>query len=433
MPNRFEFLFFLFVVVACQAPTVGDSDHIYVKKSADGWRLMVDGKPLMVNGMNWDYFPVGTNYEYSIWEQSDEFIKMALDYEMGLLRDMGVNALRIYTGIQPKWVEYIYDNYGIYTMLNHSFGRYGYPLGDEWITVTDYADETLIEILLNEVKDLAEEFNGTRGLLLYLLGNENNYGLFWAGADTEDFPNSDSLYREQARYMYQLFNKGSLAMKSTDPYTPVAFCNGDLLFLDIIIEECRDIDIFGINVYRGISFTYLFDKVADEYGKPVLLTEFGSDAFNAITLEEAQKDQARYNLANWREIYENAAGLGKAENSIGGFTFQFSDGWWKSGQTVDLDVHNTTASWENAGYEFDHIPGQNNMNEEWFGVCAKGLTDDDGVYRLYPRAAFFAQKKAHGINPYEHGMSIEKIQNHFNNISIEECYLQAQKSSEGKN
>jgi hypothetical protein len=30
---------------------------------------------------------------------------------------------------------------------------------------------------------------------------------------------------------------------------------------------------------------------------------------------------------------ENAAGLGKAGNSIGGFTFQFSDGWWKYGQT----------------------------------------------------------------------------------------------------
>jgi hypothetical protein len=29
------------------------------------------------------------------------------------------------------------------------------------------------------------------------------------------------------------------------------------------------------------------------------------------------------------EIYQNAAGLGKAGNSMGGFTFQFSDGWWK--------------------------------------------------------------------------------------------------------
>jgi hypothetical protein len=43
---------------------------------------------------------------------------------------------------------------------------------------------------------------------------------------------------------------------------------------------------------------------------------------------EDQKSQAYYLAGNWKEIYENA-GLGKAGNSIGGFTFQFSDGWWK--------------------------------------------------------------------------------------------------------
>ena len=105
--------------------------------------------------------------------------------------------------------------------------------------------------------------------------------------------------------------------------------NGDLLFLDIIAEECKEVDILGINVYRGISFTNLFDRVKNELGKPVLLTEFGADAFNAITMEEAQQEQALYNVSNWKEIYENAAGIGKAGNALGVFTFQFSDGWWK--------------------------------------------------------------------------------------------------------
>lgn len=403
-----------------------EDDRIYVERNSDGWRLMVDGQAFMVNGMNWDYFPVGTNYEYILWEESDDFIREALDYEMGLLSDMGVNALRIYTGIQPKWIEYIYDNFGIYTMLNHSFGRYGYPLGDEWVPVTDYADETVIEILLDEVKNLAEEFKGTRGLLLYLLGNENNYGLFWAGSETEDFPEEQDEYLDQARAMYQLFNKGALAIKSVDDTRPVAFCNGDLLFLNKIIEECQDIDIFGINTYRGISFTDLYERVKNEYDKPVLLTEFGSDAFNAITQTEAQREQALYNVENWREIYENAAGLGKSENSIGGFTFQFSDGWWKYGQTTDLDVHNTEASWENGGYEFDHIPGENNMNEEWFGICAKGLTDERGFYRLFPRAAYFAIAEAHRLDPFSPGMNLEKIRQHFSEIDIEEAYQTAQ-------
>ncbi|TVR77934.1 MAG: hypothetical protein EA409_11050 [Saprospirales bacterium] len=420
--RAYLFLLLLFAV-ACEKP--GNS-VIFLEEGSDGWRLMVNEQPLIINGMNWDYFPIGTNYEYILWEEQDEFIKEALDYEMGLLKNMGVNAIRVYTGIQAKWIEYIYDNFGIYTMLNHPFGRYGYSFEGDWIPATDYADDAAIEVLLTEVEELALQYKDTPGLLLYLLGNENNYGLFWSGAETEDIPEVNEEYIESARAMYRLFNKGALAIRSVDPEIPVAICNGDLLFLDLIIEECPDIDILGINVYRGKSFTDLYDRVKKEYGKPVLLTEFGSDAFNAITQEEAQEDQAIYNVANWREIYENAAGLGKAGNSIGGFTFQFSDGWWKYGQTHDLDVHNTEASWENGGYEFDHIPGKNNMNEEWFGICAKGPTNDKGFYELFPRAAYFAIKQAHQINPYAPDISLEQIRQHFDEIDIELALTKAE-------
>mgnify|MGYP003845145571 CR=1 FL=1 len=64
---------------------------VNVKQNTDGWKLYVGGEPFMVNGMNWDYFPIGTNYSYSLWEQSPEFIKKALDDEMSLLKYMNVN------------------------------------------------------------------------------------------------------------------------------------------------------------------------------------------------------------------------------------------------------------------------------------------------------------------------------------------------------
>jgi hypothetical protein len=418
----------IFLAVSC-APhdRADDTAHAPAElvESADGWRLLVNGEPFMVNGMNWDYFPIGTNYMYALWDEPNEFIKEALDNEMSLLQDMGVNAIRVYTGIQPRWIQYIYENYGIHTMLNHSFGRYGLTLDGEWVGNTEYSDPRVVELLLGEVTELAKEFKGTPGLLLYLLGNENNYGLFWGGAETEDIPMADRQSTIRARHMYKLFNEASLAMKAIDPGRPVALCNGDLLFLDIIAEECPDVDIFGVNVYRGMSFTDMFDRVNHEYGKPILLTEFGSDAFNAITMEEAQVEQATYNVANWREIYENAADLGKAGNSLGGFTFQFSDGWWKYGQAVDLDVHNMGASWENGGYRFDHIPGENNMNEEWFGICAKGPTNDRGFYPLFPRAAYYALKEAHKLNPYAAGTTPATIREHFDGIDVEEAHLEA--------
>ncbi|MFO7798309.1 glycoside hydrolase family 2 TIM barrel-domain containing protein [Rhodohalobacter sp.] len=399
-------------------PVMAQSDNVVVEESEDGWKLLVDDEPLMVNGMNWDYFPRGTNFNYSLWNQSPEFIQQALDYEMGLLKNMGVNVIRVYTGIPKRWITYIYENYGIYTMLNHSFGRYGLTIDGAWMANTEYSDERVKELLLEEVTQLAEEYRDTPGLLLYLLGNENNYGLFWGGAETEDIPLEDRESTIRARAMYELFNEAAVEMKAIDNSRPIAMANGDLLFMDLVAELVPDMDIFGTNTYRGMTFTDLYERVQNEYGKPVLLTEFGSDRFNAQTLQEAQIPQATYLLSNWKDIYRNAAGLGGSDNSIGGFTFQFSDGWWKYGQTEGLDTHDTNASWENGGYEFDHVPGENNMNEEWFGIMAKGPTDLNGFYELYPTAAYYVLKEVHEFEPYEMGVGTEDLESHFSEISV---------------
>ena len=411
-------------------PIVAQSSQVSVESNSEGQKLVVNGEPFIINGMNWDYVPIGTNYSYSLWSQSDDVIRAALDEEMGLLKNMGVNTIRQYTGIQPKWIQYIYENYGIYTVLNHSFGRYGLTIDGAWVPVTKYDDKKTKDLLLAEVTKLAEDYNGTPGLLMYLLGNENNYGLFWAGAETEDFPDEEDKRRavgeNRGRPMYKLMNDAAKIIKSIDNAPPIAICNGDLLFLDIVAEECKDVDIYGTNMYRGVSFTDAFDRVKKEYGKPILFTEFGADAFNALTNQEDQKAQAYYMVGNWKEIYANAAGLGKAGNSLGGFTFQFSDGWWKYGQTTNLDVHDNNASWSNGGYPHDiDKPGDNNMNEEWFGICAKGFTNERGLYTLYPRAAYYALKEAHSINPYLDGVDLKFIDNHFNNISLIDAVLRA--------
>jgi hypothetical protein len=388
-------------------------------------KLVVDGKDFIVNGMNWDYYPIGTNYAYSLWSQPDDIIKAALDSEMGLLKNMGVNTLRQYVGIPAKWITYIYENYGIYTMLNHTFGRYGLTLNKAWVANTEYSDASTRTLLLEESKAMVEEYKNTPGLLLFMLGNENNYGLFWDGAETENIPVEDRKSTMRAHSLYKLFNEAIVAMKKIDKTHPMAICNGDLLFLDLIKQECPDIDILGTNMYRGVSFGDAFKKVKEELNKPVLFTEFGADAFSAISNREDQKSQAYYMVGNWKEIYENAAGLGNAGNSLGGFTFQFSDGWWKYGQTKNLDIHDTNASWSNGGYALDLNGTENNMNEEWFGICAKGPTDSRGLYDLYPRAAYYALKEAHNINPYAAGATLENIDNSFTSIQLMDAVLRA--------
>ncbi len=391
-------------------------DEIEVVSDADGHRLQVNGKDFMINGMNWDYFPIGTNYSYSLWNQDEQVIKAALDREMSLLKGMGVNAVRMYTGVPTRWVQYIYEEYGIYTILNHSFGRYGFTINGVWVPNVDYSDPTFQKLLLEEVLTEVRKFKDTPGVLMWLLGNENNYGLFWSGAETEDIPVGETVESVRARHMYKLFNKAIQNIHRIDDDRPVAICNGDLLFIDIIAEEVTDMDIFGSNVYRGISFTDYFKVVQEKLNVPTLFTEFGADAFNAKEMREDQENQTKYLLGNWQEIYEEAAGKGGVGNSIGGLTFQFSDGWWKYGQTSNLDVHDINASWANGGYPADLVPGQNNMNEEWFGICAKGPTDIEGLYQLYPRAAYYALRDVHSLDPYAPGVDRETLRQHFASI-----------------
>lgn len=403
----------------------GQADRVSVKQDDRGMKLQVNGRDFMVNGMNWDYFPVGTNFSYSLWKQPDDIIQAALDAEMSLLKNMGVNSIRQYTGVPAKWIRYIYENYGIYTMLNHSFGRYGLTINGAWAPNTDYADPKVRALLMEEVTQMVKDYKDTPGLLMYLLGNENNYGLFWEGAETEDIPVKDRKSTTKALAMYKLFNEATVAMKTQDTGHPIAICNGDLLFLDIIKEECKNIDILGTNMYRGVSFGDAFQRVKDELNKPILFTEFGADAFNAVDNAEDQEAQAFYMVGNWKEIYENAAGLGKANNSLGGFTFQFSDGWWKFGQTKGLDLHDDNASWSNGGYQRDFQKGENNMNEEWFGICAKGQTTPRGLYSLFPRAAYYALKEAHVLNPYREGVTQSGIDAHFANIQLMDAVIKA--------
>ncbi len=423
MKNIYLVLVLLFLATIVNA----QSDVVSVVQDNSGMRLQVDGKDFIVNGVNWDYVPIGSTItDPGIWNRTDDIIMSALDAEMSLLKNMGVNAIRTYD-LAPKWITYIYENYGIYTMLNITFGAYGLTINGAWTPQTDYADPATREVLMAEARVMAETYKDTPGLLLYMIGNENNYHLSWTGAETEDIPiEADEGILIAARALYKAFNDATLEVKKVDRSHPVAICNGDLLYLDLVKQECRDIDIYGTNMYRGISFGDAFQRVKDELNMPILFSEFGADAFNARDNQEDQYSQAYYDVGNWRDIYENAAGLGKANNSIGGFTFQFSDGWWKYKQTENLELHDNTASWSNGGYSRDQAqPSDNNMNEEWFGICAKGPTDFRGLYTLYPRAAYYALKEVHSLNPYGPNVDAEFMSNHFDGIQLMDAVLRA--------
>ncbi len=399
-------------------------DKVEVFKDERGFKLHVNGEDFMVYGMNWAYIPIGENYEFDLWSKPESVIKAALDYEFGLMSEMGINAIRdefdgAEGGMPAKWITYIYENYGVMTVINPVVGRYGYLLDGAYVAPTNYADPRFREAVKRDIITVVEKYRNVPGVLLWMLGNENNYGLYWSSSEIEDLPQMKQ-GDARAEFLYSLFGEIVSEIKQRDTNHPVAIANGDLGFLDLIKKHIPNLDIMGANVYRGYSMGDLYERVENELGLPFFSTEMGADAWNARDNREDHLAQAEILRGLWQEIYEQSHGKGRVGNAIGGFTFHWSDGWWKYKQQVDLDVHNTIATWSNGAFPYDYVEGENNVNEEWFGIAAKGRPDGNGLYKLYPRSAYYVLQAGCRLDPYAANTTLERVRQHWTSLKAEE-------------
>jgi len=311
-------------------------EHVAVRRDDTGAQLLVDGAPFFVRGMNWDHIPVGQNYRYGLWAQDDATIERVLEREMPLLQAMGVNAIRQFDDIPARWVEFIYRRWGIRTLVNPLFGRYGLTIDGVWVPNVDYANPAHRAQIRAQTLASVERLRGTPGVLMWLLGNENNYGLSWTSFEIGDLPQSET-DAARAATLYTLYGEVIDAIHAMDAEHPVAICNGDLQYLDLVARHAPHLDVFGTNVYRGKSAGDLYSRVRDTLHVPVMFTEFGADAFDARRGREDALTQATILRDQWADVYANARGHG-AGNAIGGFVFQWADGWWKYKQDERLDV-----------------------------------------------------------------------------------------------
>jgi len=391
-------------ILAFHAPFMSQAqaaDVVTTYKDENGWKLQVNGSDYFIKGIVWGYLPRGQNFNYNLWGESDEFIKKVLDYDFGLLKAAGVNTIRAFSTMPPKWVTYVYREHGIMTVINDLMGRYGYNINGKWVPRTDYSDELTRAILKRDMQKVVEKYKNVPGVLMFAFGNESNYGLEWSSFEIENLPEGER-NKEKAKYLYSLWNEVMAAGKRIDKNHPFAIVNGDIKYIDLIAEYCTDMDILGTNVYRGKGFTDLWKDVDAKLDLPVVFMEFGSDAYNARENREDQGAQAFYLKEQWKEMYNKTYGNGEEGNSIGGFVFQWRDGWWKYKleDQEDMDVHDTNASWANDAYPFDYVEGKNNMNEEWFGIARLGTPNADGVYEAIPRMAYDVLTEVWKIDPY---------------------------------
>jgi beta-galactosidase len=386
-----QILFFTATVFA-QTP-----ENVTTYHDNDGWKLLVDGQDYFVKGVVWGYTPIGENYAYNLYGNTDAQIEKVLDYECNLMKKAGINTIRCFGIIPPKWVSYMYNKHGIMSIVNHLMGRYGYNVGGVWTPQINYSDELTRKTLKRDIVELVKKYKDTPGVIMFALGNESNYGLEWSSFEIENLPVGEQ-HKEKAKYLYSLYNEIIVAGKEIDSNHPFLIVNGDIQYLDLIVKYCPDLDILGVNAYRGVSFTDMWSRVEKELGLPVMLTEFGSDAFNAVEYREDQPGQAEIVKGNWQEIYNKGYGKEEEGNAIGGCVFEWRDEWWKYLQTENLTIQDKHASWSNGGYSFDFVQGKNNMNEEWYGICRLAGPNEDLVYKAEPRMAYDVLSKIWAID-----------------------------------
>ena len=214
-------------------------------------------------------------------------------------------------------------------------------------------------------------------------------------------------------------------------------------------SSAPDVDAWTAQVYRGSSFGNFFEGMGNATDKPVLLTEYGVDAYHDVCgakladdetpcfnivgdnsgSHEDEEAQAAFAFNLTLEIYGAASDKPKCAGArtgwtnctcIGGFLMSWVDEYWKGSKSqagcsptirsphfnakkCDPKAHVTCGNWDTAvhdlcGYWLEAAP-DHYVNEEWFGVTAPTQCESS-VDGLRPRAAYYTMRELwSGLKP----------------------------------
>ena len=354
--------------------------NIAIDKS-NGYKLLLDGKPFLIKGVCYSPIPVGKDYEYNFWGDPNK--PWLLDGK--LMQEAGVNTVRIYrVGKNPdevkKVVKDLYQKFGIHSLVGSYLGFWNWP-------PPNYADEGFNDKVRTEVLEMVRLYKDCPGVLMWVLGNENNYSFDhqnvqrWSTDAIDALPDPEAQRKEKARIYYSFVNSLAKEVKKIDPSHPVVLGVGEVASLDIAKAQCPDIDVIGMIAYRGSGFGNLFRQVKQKFDVPMIMSEWGADSFNAVTEEPDEENQAKFLKLQWQEIERNADPKHGVGNCLGGTLFEWTDEWWKGNENLPHTwaVHDTAAHWYNNSYYYDaDVTTRLNMNEEWWGIYSLDPKKSDG-------------------------------------------------------
>ena len=285
-----------------------------------GRRVLVDGRALVLRGVCWNPVRAGTRHPEGL-----DFAGLA-DRDIPLMVELGVNVVRTYEPLLDRAVLDKLEQAGIRVIDSI------YPWGG-----------SPADVVIERVRAVKDH----PAILFWSLGNEWNYNGLYTGLSPED---------SMAR-----LNEAARLVKSEDTQHPVATIYGELPDA-AVLAAMPDIDVWGLNAYRGISFGNLFDDWQSSSDKPMFIAEYGADAYNTNTPAYDPESQSQAVVALTAEILDHASATSGDGVTLGGTLFEWADEWWKD-EAGSLDAQDVGGIAPGGGPYPDQV-----FNEEWWGL-----------------------------------------------------------------
>lgn len=282
-----------------------------------GRHVEIDGEVLEVRGVDWNPVPRGGSHP------ADLDYAGAVELDATLMAEAGIDAVRSFEPITDRAVLDALHARGI-RVLNTI-----YP--SAW---------TDVETAEGWVRALGDH----PAIIMWVIGNEWNYNGLYAGLSL-----AESIERVEAV---------AAAVRALDD-RPVMTIYGGLPPPEVI-DALPSVDVWGFNIYTGLDFAGAFDTWAARSDKPMVITEYGADAFDTTQGAPNLEAQAEAVGRLTQIVLEQHVSRGGV--STGGLVFEWNDEWWKDASGSPA-VQDDTGIAPGGGPHPDGV-----FNEEWWGL-----------------------------------------------------------------
>jgi hypothetical protein len=477
-----------FLTLAC-APVRSARGAVAKSNRVEGRQLFVENKPFRVRGICYSPTPINESVYFAPY---GDYFTAEYSYiwmrDLPAIKAMGVNVVRTY-GWQPA------NDHTAFIKALASHGLYLFAtfyMGDEGESPVGSAHDraALVKAFGKEVGKYAEhknvlfwsfgnELNGVWNKFLQALSKDDgsevggeacgwderydDLGGCWvhkgvAPVQGDPLGCFESSYCVYSRLFKFIDDAAAAAKDVADVLVVSAFADVDALYdkVDRAGDFAPNVDAWTAQVYRGDSFGNFFEAMGNSTDKPILLTEYGVDAYHDVCGSKEDDDdtpcantyldlrgshvdedaQMRFAVNLTLEIdaaasdYERCTHSHKGRNSlsgksgesnagectcIGGFLMSWTDEYWKGAKsqaacdppkgsavgkfdpkTCDPKAHVTCGNWDAMAHDVCGYPLQaapdHYVNEEWFGITSPAMCSAS-IDALTPRDTYWAMRK----------------------------------------